>query len=52
MSQIVTTDVTISEIKGDITCSPICHFVYQYIGYLVNWLGKGGQKRSDQGYFF
>ena len=52
MSQRVKTDVTIGEMKGAIICLPICQSMYQCIGSLVHWLGKGGQKRSDQGYFF
>ena len=38
--------------KWDEGSLPVCQSMYQCIGSLVHWLGKGGQKRSDQGYFF
>ena len=52
MSQRVKTDVILGKIKEAITCLPVCQSMCQYIGSLVHWLGKGGQKRNDNGYFF
>ena len=47
MSLRVTADVTKDKIKGDITCLPIWHSVYQWIGSLINKLFRGDQAEKS-----